>query len=70
MIKSRDLGGTCPSRGCTTKKVLVAAVMVGHAGEELVHVLAFAMKFEITPGQIRDAVYAFPTFCTDIKRML
>jgi glutathione reductase (NADPH) len=25
MIESRDLGGTCPNRGCTPKKVLVAA---------------------------------------------
>src|ERR1044072_3989678 len=28
MIEARDLGGTCPNRGCTPKKVLVAA---GHA---------------------------------------
>ena len=28
LIESRDLGGTCPNRGCTPKKVLVAA---GHA---------------------------------------
>src|SRR5438445_5642026 len=28
MVESRDLGGTCPNRGCTPKKVLVAA---GHA---------------------------------------
>src|SRR4051794_2448637 len=28
MIESHDLGGTCPNRGCTPKKVLVAA---GHA---------------------------------------
>ena len=25
MIESRDLGGTCPNRGCTPKKILVAA---------------------------------------------
>jgi len=25
MIEARDLGGTCPNRGCTPKKVLVAA---------------------------------------------
>ena len=28
MVEERDLGGTCPNRGCTPKKVLVAA---GHA---------------------------------------
>ena len=28
MIEVRDLGGTCPNRGCTPKKVLVAAAHV------------------------------------------
>jgi glutathione reductase (NADPH) len=32
MIEVRDLGGTCPNRGCTPKKVLVAA---GHAIDEI-----------------------------------
>lgn len=32
MVEPRDLGGTCPNRGCTPKKVLVAA---GHALHEI-----------------------------------
>src|SRR5712671_684853 len=32
LIEARDLGGTCPNRGCTPKKVLVAA---GHALHEI-----------------------------------
>src|SRR5262249_19156895 len=32
MIESGDLGGTCPNRGCTPKKILVAA---GHALHEI-----------------------------------
>jgi len=32
MIEARNLGGTCPNRGCTPKKVLVAA---GHALHEI-----------------------------------
>ncbi|TIU65587.1 MAG: NAD(P)/FAD-dependent oxidoreductase, partial [Mesorhizobium sp.] len=32
MIEARDLGGTCPNRGCTPKKVLVAAA---HALDEI-----------------------------------
>src|SRR6266849_11157871 len=32
IIESHDLGGTCPNRGCTPKKVLVAA---GHALHEI-----------------------------------
>lgn len=30
MIEARDLGGTCPNRGCTPKKVLVAAGQALH----------------------------------------
>jgi glutathione reductase (NADPH) len=30
MIESRDVGGTCPIRGCVPKKVLVAAAQVLH----------------------------------------
>ena len=30
MIESRDLGGTCPNRGCTPKKNLVAAGQALH----------------------------------------
>src|SRR5664279_2946768 len=30
MIESHDLGGTCPNRGCTPKKVLVAAGQALH----------------------------------------
>src|SRR5215475_15900027 len=32
VIEPRELGGTCPNRGCTPKKVLVAA---GHALHEI-----------------------------------
>src|SRR6476620_7147547 len=32
LAEDRDLGGTCPNRGCTPKKVLVAA---GHALHEI-----------------------------------
>src|SRR5437867_1788318 len=32
MVEPRELGGTCPNRGCTPKKVLVAA---GHALHEI-----------------------------------
>src|SRR6185369_2268969 len=32
LVEDRDLGGTCPNRGCTPKKVLVAA---GHALHEI-----------------------------------
>jgi glutathione reductase (NADPH) len=53
----------------TTDRILGAHIR-GHAGEELIHTFAFAMKFGITASDIRDTVYAFPTFSADIKSML
>jgi glutathione reductase (NADPH) len=53
----------------TTDRI-VGAHMVGHAGEELIHIFAFAMRFGITANQIRDTVYAFPTFSADLKSMM
>jgi glutathione reductase (NADPH) len=38
MIEARDLGGACPNRGCTPKKILVAA---GHALHEIERARAF-----------------------------
>jgi glutathione reductase (NADPH) len=49
---------------------ILGAHIVGHAGEELIHVFAFAIAHGITAAQIRDQVYAFPTFAADIKSML
>lgn len=53
----------------TTDHILGAHI-VGHAGEELIHVFALAMKFGIRASQIGDMVYAFPTFSADIKHLL
>ena len=44
MIESHDLGGTCPNRGCTPKKVLVAA---GHA----LHTIERAAVHHISVGK-------------------
>ena len=34
MVERRDMGGTCPNRGCTPKKVLVAAAHALHEIEQ------------------------------------
>jgi glutathione reductase (NADPH) len=52
-----------------TDRVL-GAHFVGHAGQELVNIFGLAMRFDITAGQIRDNIYAYPTFSSDIKHML
>ncbi len=49
---------------------ILGAHLVGHAGEELIHLFAFAMKFGITSGDIQDTVFAFPTYSSDIKSMV
>jgi len=52
-----------------TDRVLGAHI-VGHAGQELINVFALAMKFGITATQLKDNIYAYPTFSSDIKHML
>jgi len=49
---------------------ILGAHFVGHAGQELINVFGLAMRFGITASQIKDNVYAYPTFTSDIKHML
>ena len=49
---------------------ILGAQIVGHAGEELIHLFALAMKHGITATDLRQAVYGYPTFSADIKSML
>jgi glutathione reductase (NADPH) len=49
---------------------ILGAHFVGHAGQELVNIFGLAMRFGITASQIKDYVYAYPTFSSDIRHML
>jgi glutathione reductase (NADPH) len=49
---------------------ILGAQIVGHAGEELIHLFALAMGHGITATQLRQTVFGFPTFSADIKSML
>lgn len=49
---------------------ILGAHFVGHAGQELVNIFGLAMRFSLTAKQIRENIYAYPTFCSDIKHML
>lgn len=49
---------------------ILGAHFVGHTGQELVNIFGLAMRFGITASQIRENVYAYPTFASDIKHML
>lgn len=50
--------------------LVVGAHIVGHSGQELINIFGLAMRFGITASQIRDNVYAYPTFSSDLKHML
>ena len=43
------------------------AHIVGHGGEELIHIFALAMRHKITTAALKEAVYAFPTFTADLR---
>jgi glutathione reductase (NADPH) len=49
---------------------ILGAHFVGHAGQELINIFGLAMRFGITARQIRENVYAYPTFSSDLKHML
>ncbi len=49
---------------------ILGAHLVGHGGEEIIHLFAFAMRHGVTAEGLSDAVYGYPTFASDIKHML
>jgi len=53
----------------TTDRVL-GAHFVGHEAQELINVFGLAIRFGITAHQLRNQIYAYPTFSADIKHML
>lgn len=48
---------------------IVGAHMVGHQGEELIHLFALAMNHGITASALKQTTFAFPTFSSDIKNL-
>jgi len=59
-----------PGSEIEAKAISLLVAGIGHAGEELVNIFGLAMKHGITATQIRDFVFAYPTFSADIKPML
>ncbi len=49
---------------------ILGAHIVGHGGEELIHIFALAMRHGITTADFGDMVYAFPTFAADMRHMM
>ena len=49
---------------------IVGAHIVGHQGEELIHLFALAMAHGISATELKNSQYAFPTFSSDVKNLL
>lgn len=49
---------------------ILGAHLVGHQGEELIHIFAMAMRYGITASQLKEQLFAFPTFSSDVKNLL
>ena len=52
-----------------SRKIL-GAHLVGHHGEELIHLYALAMRHGISADQLGNEMYAFPTFAADIPSIV
>jgi glutathione reductase (NADPH) len=50
--------------------LILGAHMVGHGAEELINIFALAKAHRITATAIRDFIFAYPSFASDIKHML
>ena len=48
---------------------IVGAHLVGHQGEELIHLFSLAMRHGIPASKLKDDMFAFPTFSSDVKNL-
>lgn len=48
---------------------IVGAHMVGHHGEDIIHLFALAMRHGISASDLKDSPMAFPTFASDLKNL-
>jgi glutathione reductase (NADPH) len=49
---------------------ILGAHLVGHHGEELIHLFALAMRHGISADELGNEMFAFPTFAADITSMV
>lgn len=49
---------------------IVGAHMLGHQGEELINLIAMAMRFNISRTDLKDQFFAYPTFSSDLKNLM
>jgi glutathione reductase (NADPH) len=46
---------------------ILGAHLLGHGAAETIHAFAFAMKHGVSAEELRETVFAYPTFHSDIK---
>ncbi len=49
---------------------IVGAHILGHHGDELIHLFAMAMRHGIPANDLKTSLYAFPTFAADMKSLI
>ncbi|MFA3916773.1 dihydrolipoyl dehydrogenase family protein [Ruegeria hyattellae] len=49
---------------------IVGAHILGHHGDELIHLFALAMRHGISASDLKSSLYAFPTFAADMKSLI
>ena len=49
---------------------ILGAHIVGHSGDDLIHMFALAMRHGITTRDFSEMVYAYPTFASDVRYMM
>ncbi|MCB9830815.1 MAG: NAD(P)/FAD-dependent oxidoreductase, partial [Planctomycetes bacterium] len=60
------------SRVVTTKADgrIIGASILGHGAQEVIHLFAFAIAHGLEKSELSSAVYAYPTFSSDVRYML
>lgn len=50
--------------------LILGAHLIGHNADDLVHTFALAMKHGITASSLKDTIFAYPSFSSDIRNLL
>lgn len=49
---------------------ILGAHLLGPAAEETINLFALAMKFDLKASDVKSTLFAFPTFASDVRRMV
>ncbi len=69
----RKTGQTCAGYKILVDKktdLILGAHLIGPAAEETINLFALAMKHGLTATDMKSTLFAFPTFASDVRRMI